>query len=188
MEVGDILEGGKKIDDDDDQKPFILPYSSLEEAATEHERIDEICTLLNIKTYKSLWRLLLQADPSFQKANIRMVGQRDPEQAQEAAQQLLGWRPMGFQFVKDDPVLKKHPLMERFMQPAFQFFYMWTQLLKNIFLDAAKIEPQRWAKFHTGIVKKGRTNRGGTVTCTHVLQKIHVCHPRLYGIPHLMLP
>jgi len=179
MEVGDILVAGKKLDDDDQETPCTLPYSSLEEAAGEHERIDEICKHMNVTTYKTLWRLLKQADPSFQKANVRMVGQRDPEQAKVAAEQLLGWRPMSFPYVTEDPVLKNHPLMERFVQPAFQFFFMWTQLLKNIFLDAAKIEPQRWAKFHKAIQKKGRTNRG-TVAYTHVLQKLPVCHPRSY--------
>ena len=173
MEVGDILAEGKESEPDKYGVRSRRPYSSLEEAANDHKRIDEICKLMHITSYKSLWRLLRQADPSFIKANVTMVGQRDPEQAQDAAKQLCGRKPMGFEHVTDDPVLKHHPLMERFMQPAFQFVYMMAQLVKNIFLDAAKIDPQRWAKQRSGIMKKGKTNRG-TVAVTHVLQKLSV--------------
>lgn len=150
MEVSGILERGKVTEGLEHR-----PYSSLEEAAADNERIDQIRDDIGITSYQTLWRLVQQADPELQKSTVRMVGQREPDQAQHAAQQLCGRVPQDFSYVKDDPVLQHHPLMERFVHPVFQFVYTMAQLLKNVFLDAAKIEPQKWAKQRTGIFKKG---------------------------------
>ena len=173
-EIGDILDVGKQTQDGE----AALPYSSVEEAAKEHPRIDAICKLMNVNTYKTAWRLVQQVIPDFVKKNIRMVGQRDPVQAKDAAQQLSGQKPMEFPHVTNDPVLKHHPLMERFIkkgeeagQAGIQFFYQVTQLVKNIFLDAAKIEPLKWAQQRKACVRKTAQSH---VTVSHVLQKLNV--------------
>ena len=111
---------------------------------------------------------------------MRMVAEREPKQAQEAAKQITGEVPMKFPYVTEDPILEHHPLMQRFLDPAFQYFFKFTQLVWNVFLDATKIEPQRWARQRTGIVYKGSPVADIHVAPTHSLLKLSVRTPFVF--------
>lgn len=151
-----------------------LPYSSIEEAATERPVIDEICDAIGIESYSSLWRLVQQAFPDIKKKNLHMVGHREPVQAQHAAERLCGRRAMDFGFVTNDETLKHHPLMERFVRPGFEAFYKASQLMLNVFLDAGKMEAEKWSLQRTGIVVPGTYME----RAEHTLLKRGVCISR----------
>jgi len=180
--VADILDEGTVS-----QGLQSMPYNTLEGAAKENPVIDEICEALGVTSYQSLWRLLVQAFPDFKKSKIYMIAFREPVQAQQAAEQLLGQRPVCYEYVTKDSVLQHHPLLQRFMQPGFQFFYKWTQLWLNVFLDAGKIEPERWAKQRTAIIRKGTTSKIKRVTHTLAKQGVGFLSDGpcsfLYGCP-----
>lgn len=135
-----------------------VPYHSVEQAARYNPIIDTACEVLGLTEYNSLWRLLQQTFPKLRKSNIQMIGQRDTGQAIKAAQELLGRAPMDFSYVSKGEAgsrhLKHHPLLQR-VAAGYLFFYKYAQLFCNVFLDAAKTEPARWAAELKGITHRG---------------------------------
>lgn len=155
-----------------------VPYRSLDEVAVDHPKfMEDTCKKMNITSYQSLWRLLRQAYPYFKKSKAATVALREPEQARAAADQLRGERAVPFEYIAKDPILKHHPLMNRFLQPGFEFFFTITMLVFNVFLDATKIEPQRWARQRKVITYRGW--KGGPCALVHSLIKLSVCHSQL---------
>lgn len=171
--VEDILIEGKVT-----ENLQSIPYSSLEEAAAEHDVIDEICDAMDITSYATLWRLIGQHNPNFHKVKIDMIAEREPLQAQCAAKRLCGTLPCEFGYVQKDDTLKHHPLMQRFCSPEFQYFFMFTQLVYNVFLDAGKIEPEKWSRNRTAICLKGSSSMMDRVS--HSLLKLGVSFICMY--------
>lgn len=128
-----------------------LPFRSLQQAAKYSPLIHNAMEAMNIKTYGSLWVNLQKAFPGLKKTALNVKGIRDAAQAQTAAKRLLGREPM--EFVKT--VHDAHPLTRRVLDLNYRYFYTWSQIQKNVFLDGGKIEPQVWVRMQKGITQVG---------------------------------
>ena len=149
-----------------------VPYQSIEQAARFLPIINTACQILCITMYESLWRMLQQTFPKLQKSQVHMIGSRDGKQAQRAAKALCGEIAMIIDYLDGNPEVKEHPLLQRVQHPDFAYKYKYAQLWHNVFLDAGKCEPVRWATDLTGITYKGQVNLQRIV---HVLLKTKVC-------------
>ena len=153
-QVKDILVGGYMTSGFQN-----VPFRSLEQAARFHPVIDTACDVMKQTSYTSLWNMLIQTFPKLGMTSISMIGERKPEQAMEAAQRLCGKAPMNFDYVAQGDAgakhLKHHPLIQRVLAPGYQYFYRYFQLFYNIFMDAGKTEPVKWASDLRGITYRG---------------------------------
>ena len=130
-------------------------WRSLDELVEVHPQVEDVMDLLHCTTIPSLWRLLRQAQPSLRHSKMTIKADREPKQAQKAAQQILGNIPMVF----EEKYIGEHPWARRVLQGGYIFMYKFLQLLRNIYIDAGKAEPQKWLMSSTIITATGFTHR-----------------------------
>lgn len=141
-------------------------WHSLQELVEENPQLEEAMDLLGITKYTSLWRLLKQAQPGLRMSAMKIKGSRECKQAQSAAKQILGQEDVVF-----DVKAHEHPRNQRVLKKGYSYRYKYKQLLYNVFLDAGKIEPQRWLR-----AKKVLTSLGWSAhAVTHLLLMKSVC-------------
>lgn len=127
-----------------------MPFRDLEHAARHSDVIDEAKKAMGCPSYRALWDLLTTAFPGLRKTSLNVKGPRDHDQARDAANQILGNKPMRF-----SQGHARHPLTRRVLGPNFKYYYSHKQLKRNVFMDAGKADPPAWAKQVKGITQLG---------------------------------
>lgn len=132
-----------------------LPFRSLEHAAQHSPVVDKAKKALGCPSYTALWSHLLIKHPGLGMKSLNVKGDRQPEQARRAANEILGNTPVAFAPKFPAGSLHNHPLTRRVLKKNYKFFYSYKQLHGNIFCDAGKADPPKWIKQQKGIVQLG---------------------------------
>lgn len=130
-----------------------LPFRSVEHAARSDPFIHDAMKAMNVPSYTALWYNLQIAYPGLKKTALNVKGTREHDQARRAAQQILGW--IAVRFIDQASTYDAHPLTRRVLDPAYQYFFTWEQIVRNVFLDGGKVEPAMWIKGQKGITQVG---------------------------------
>lgn len=132
-----------------------LPFRSLEHAAQYSPVVDKAKKALGCPSYTALWSHLVIKHPGLGMKSLNVKGDRQPEQARRAADEILANVPVDFVPKFPSGKLHHHPLTRRVLDPAYHFFYCSKQLHNNIFCDAGKADPPQWIRQQKGIVQLG---------------------------------